>query len=226
MVKYLPLFLICIACTSKTTTESAISDSATTVSDSVPSIPAERINSLVSILDSIPEVNLPLSYDEQYFNNYDTLNSLKDINPKRLCTLLSAQFIPDSVFCETNANFIWKKSFDTYTLINFVTTYLNTKGWCFYHHLVTVNNKGEVIDLYPEWAAYYSVSVENPNGGTSAGEEIRVGDIQDNPVIRITSLGNGMDRMKEISADGHFVEPGIQFEAESDLSGDENPDKD
>ncbi len=207
------------SCTSKSKEATLDSTAGNIDSLSVSEIEEQAIASLSVIIPLIPEAEFPLSYTETD-NDFEAYTEESKVVYKS-CNALR-NILPDSVLCDGNVYFVKKGSFSDLTIIDFVTTWMNAKGPCTYHHLVTVNNKGEVIDIYPEWAAMYAMAVENPNGGTSAGIAFRYGTIETSPMIRITSYPEeGESKMIEVSPDGHFVEPGQFFpDGDGDLRGD------
>lgn len=165
-----------------------------------------RLTSFEGIMASIEELNsFPVAYDDSYFSNYESMTSQLNKAFKLPCDTLSQSMLPDTLMCDSKLHFIWKKSFDNYTLVDFATTSFGTKGESTFHHLVTVDDLGFIIDVLPEWAAMYSIAVENPNGGTSAGVEFKTGNI-DGAIVTITSAReDGPIETAQLDDEGKFI---------------------
>jgi hypothetical protein len=156
------------------------------------------------IIPSIPEQEVPVTYNENYF----TGSSPDDVVKGALVMHGDAiRYLPDSLYlgADDSAYLVWKSTLqDSVTVIDFITTPRSPKGQSILHNLITVGPSGKILDCKVRWAGLFSTSVENPNGGTSAGIELTTGSIDWAPGLRFhATTAEGKDVNFEIH-DGRF----------------------
>ena len=108
----------------------------------------------------------------------------------------------EDIFYEDSVTFLWKNETENFTEICLRTFGLYIKGGSYEYYLITFDNSYDKIE-HLLVAGYWSISVENPYGGTSAGEKWH------DAVIDSTGLYMSLDNESE-SGEYH-LEPNGEF---------------
>ena len=126
---------------------------------------------LEQIYNKLNKAKFPQSWVEGEYKNINEYQSVVI----RVDNFEKLELLKDG-FWEEEVNFYWKHETDNYKLICFSTFSMNAKGGNDEYYLVTLDENFGVIDELL-LAAYWSVSVENEYGGTSAGYETKDAEI-------------------------------------------------
>lgn len=168
LLPYLILLIIIGTSCSSEDTENSDTDSVNTINTDL----NDKDLSIEEIFEILDEAKFPQVW------NYDYIF---DIEPYSIITRTTQEYedqnlIKDAVY-QDSIYFVWKKEIADLKLMCIGTFGLYAKGGSSFYYLVTFDNDYNKTDeLF--FAGIWAVSVENPYGGTSAGEEYQEAELK------------------------------------------------
>lgn len=193
------LSFILILLTSLYSCSSSESNESTEQSEEITETNEMEEISIDAILSKIEKANFPQQWD------YDFLESKKPFKPVYISMDEFDQLnLLKDAYSEDSVGILWRHTTADWNMVCIETHYMNPKGMSYEYFLVTLgemNNKSDELLLAASWA----ISVPNPYGGSSAGQNFQYATISDNG-LSITTENDGKTKKYEVSLDGKFVE--------------------
>ncbi len=156
----------------------------------------EELN-IDQVVNQLKPISLPQNWNVEYLDSPHSFQSV----PVTLDNFKKLNLL-EEIYCDS-VQFLWSHTTADWIMVCVETSSMNAKGMSFEYTLVTLG-EGLIKKDKLTWAGSYSISTENPHGGTSAGVEYRTGKI-DITGTNVSTTYNGKTETYSIDYDGKFT---------------------